>query len=124
MKASSEPEMDDGVVVDVVFEGGVLFLELANLSDRPALNVACSFDPSLVDLQGRDVSKLPLFSRVEFLGPQRRIRTVLDSSAGYFAREHATRVKITVEYERPDEPRRVTEVAHDLEIFRELAYLA
>jgi hypothetical protein len=33
-------------------------------------------------------------------------------------------VTIAVEYERPDEPRRVTEVAHDLEIFRELAYLA
>jgi len=59
---------DDGVVVDVVFECGVLYLELANLADRPALNVTCSFDPPLVDLHGRDVAKLPLFSRVEFLG--------------------------------------------------------
>ena len=115
---------DDGVVVDVVFDGGVLYLELANLSDRPALNVACTFDPPLVDLQGRDVSKLPLFSHVEFLGPQRRIRTLLDSTAGYFARETATRVNVAVEYERPDGARAVTEVAHDLEIFRELAYLA
>ena len=56
---------DDGVVVDVVFEWGVLYLELANLA---ALNVTCSFDPPLVDLHGRDVAKLPLFSRVEFLG--------------------------------------------------------
>jgi hypothetical protein len=78
---------DDGVVVDVVFESGLLYLELANLSERPALNVSCRFDPPLVDLQGRDVSKLPLFRRVEFLGPGRRIRTLLDSSAGYFARE-------------------------------------
>ena len=114
---------DDGVVVDVVFDGGLLYLELANLADRPALNVACTFDPSLVDLQGRDVSKLPLFRHVEFLGPQRRIRTLLDSTAGYFARETATRVSVTVEYERPDGERSVTEVAHDLEIFRELAYL-
>src|SRR5947209_9882077 len=48
------PEMDaattdDGVVVDIVFEDGVFYLELANLADRPALNVACSFDSPLVD---------------------------------------------------------------------------
>lgn len=115
---------DDGVVVDVVFEGGVLFLELANLADRPALKVACTFEPPLVDAQGRDVSKLPLFSHVEFLGPRRRIRTLLDSSAGYFAREAPTRVSVAVEFERPGGGRRDTQVAHDLEIFRELAYLA
>jgi hypothetical protein len=115
---------DDGVVVDVVFDGGLLYLELANLADRPALRVACSFDPPIVDLQGRDVSELPLFRHVEFLGPQRRIRTLLDSTAGYFARKAATRVSVTVEYERPDGERAVTQVAHDLEIFRELAYLA
>ena len=115
---------DDGVVVDVVFESGVLYLELANLADRPALNVTCSFEPPLVDVQGRDVAKLPLFRRVEFLGPGRRIRTLLDSSSSYFAREPATRVVVAVEYERPDQPRRTTQVTHDLEIFRELAYLA
>jgi hypothetical protein len=115
---------DDGVVVDVVFECGVLYLELANLADRPALNVTCSFDPPVVDVHGRDVAKLPLFRRVEFLGPRRRIRTLLDSSPGYFAREPAMRVTISVEYERPGEERRTTQVTHDLEIFRELAYLA
>ena len=115
---------DDGVVVDVVFEAGALFLELANLSDRPALDVSCKFDPGLVDLQGRDVSELPLFRRVEFLGPSRRIRTLLDSSASYFAREAASRVTVVTEYERPGEERRSTTVTHDLEIFRELAYLA
>jgi len=115
---------DDGVVMDVIFECGVLYLELANLADWPALNVTCSFDPPLLDVQGRDVAKLPLFSRVEFLGPRRRIRTLLDSSPGYFARDSATRVTISVGYERPDEERRTTQVTHDLEIFRELAYLA
>ena len=115
---------DDGVVVDVVFEEGLLYLELANLSERSALNVSCSFEPELVDLQGRNVSELALFRRIEFLGPGRRIRTLLDSSAGYFSREAATRVTVVAEYERPGEPRRSTAVTHDLAIFRELAYLA
>lgn len=115
---------DDGVVVDVVFDGGVLYLELANLADRPALNVACTFDSPLLDVQGRDVSELPVFRRVAFLGPRRRIRTLLDSSFGYFARKQATRVTVAVDYERPDGPRQRTEVAHDLETFRDLLHLA
>jgi len=114
--------IDDGVVVDVVFEDGLLYLELANLSDRPALDVSCVFDPELVDLQGRDVSKLALFSRVAFLGPGRRIRTLLDSTAGYFARDGASRFTVVAEFERPDEKRRSTTVSHDLAVYREIAY--
>ncbi len=113
---------DDGVVVDVVFEDGVLYLELANLADRPALSVMCSFDPPLIDVQGRDVSELRLFRRVEFLGPGRRVRTLLDSVAGYFERKPATRVAVAVEYERPGEQRCATKVTHDLDLYRELAY--
>jgi hypothetical protein len=113
---------DDGVVVDVVFEDGVLYLELANLADRPALNVACSFDAPLVDVQGRDVSELRLFRHVAFLGPRRRVRTLLDSLPGYFGRERATSVAVTVEYERPGELRCATTLTHDLELYRELAY--
>jgi len=33
-------------------------------------------------------------------------------------------VTVSVGYERSDEERRTTQVTHDLEIFRELAYLA
>jgi hypothetical protein len=113
---------DDGVVVDVDFEDGVFYLELANLADRPALNVTCSFDAPLVDAQGRDVSELGVFRHVAFLGPRRRLRTLLDSLPGYFGRARATSVTVTVEYERPGAPRSATKVSHDLEIYRELAY--
>ena len=112
---------DDGVVVDVVFEDGVLHLELANLAERPALNVACTFDPPLLDLEGRDVAQLRLFRAMAFLGPGRRVRTLLDSVAGHFARDGAPRFTAVVAYERPGEPRRETKVTHDLELYRELA---
>jgi hypothetical protein len=115
---------DDGVVVDVVLQDGLLYLELANLAERPALNVTCSFDPPLVDLQGRDVAELALFRRLEFLGPGRRIRTLFDTTAGYFAREHAPRVTVVVGYERQEEERRETKLTHNLDVFRELALLA
>lgn len=113
---------DDGVVVDVVFEAGLLYLELANLSDRPALDVTCKFDPPLTDMQGRDVSKLALFQRVEFLGPRRQIRTLLDSTAGFFAQQEVSRFTVVTEFERPGEKRGSTTVSHDVAVFRELAY--
>jgi hypothetical protein len=113
---------DDGVVVDVVFEAGLLYLELANLSDRPARDVTCKFDPRLTDMQGRDVSKLALFQRIEFLGPRRQIRTLLDSTAGFFARQDVSRFTAVTEFERPGEKRGSTTVSHDLAVFRELAY--
>ena len=117
-------EPDDGVVVDVAFEDGLLYLELCNLADRPALKVACSFDPPLVDLDGRDVSKLRLFKRLEFLAPGRRVRTLLDSVPGYFGRGAPARTVVTVRYERPGQARQTTTVAHDLTLYRELAYRA
>ena len=113
---------DDGVVVDISFEDGLLYLELVNLGDRPALDVECSFDPPLVDLRGREVSKLRLFRHVAFLGPGRGLRTLLDSVPGYFGRKAPGRTVVTVAFERPGQRRRTTTVTHDLELYRELAY--
>ena len=114
---------DDGVIVDVVFEDGVLYLELTNLASRPAISVACAFDPPLVDAAGRDVSKLRLFKKMEFLGPERRVRTLLDSVPGYFARKAPTRTVVSVKYKRPgDRTFTTTTVTHDLAVYRELSY--
>ena len=114
---------DDGVIVDVVFEEGVLYLELANLASRPALTVTCTFDPPLVDAAGRDVSKLRLFKKMEFLGPERRVRTLLNSVPGYFARKAPTRTVVSIRYKRPGDTRyTTTTVTHDLAVYRELSY--
>jgi hypothetical protein len=111
---------DDGVIVDVVFEDGVLYLELANLSERPALAVTCTFDPPLVDAAGRDVAKLRLFKKMEFLGPGRRVRTLLNSVTGMKA---PARTTVSIKYKRPgDRTVTTTSVTHDLAVYRELSY--
>jgi len=48
------------------------------------------------------------YKGVEFLAHGDGSRTLLDSSPGFFAGEPATRVNVSVEYERPDET-----AAHD-----------
>jgi hypothetical protein len=114
---------DDGVIVDVVFEDGVLYLELANLASRPAVAVTCTFEPPLVDAAGRDVAKLRLFKKMEFLGPERRVRTLLDSVPGYFARKGAARTVVSVRYKRPGDARYTSmTMTHDLAVYRELSY--
>ena len=80
------------VILDVIFERGMLFLAVENLSDAPARRVSVTFDRRLLGVGGRtDVSALPLFRNIEFLAPGKAIRTFLDTSAGWFERNAPTR---------------------------------
>jgi len=111
-------------VLEVVFDDGLLFLAVANIGDAPALGVSCRFRRKLRGLGGtQDVSKLPLFRNIAFLGPGREIRTLLDSSAAYFARGEPTQVSVTTSYADGSGRTYRTVVQHDLEIYRDLAYV-
>jgi hypothetical protein len=112
------------VVLDVVFEDGLLFLAVTNIGTAPALGVSCRFGRKLRGLGGtQDVSKLPLFQNVAFLGPGREIRTLLDSSAAYFARDEPTELSVTTRYNDGSGHTFRTVVEHDLSIYRDLAYV-
>jgi hypothetical protein len=120
--SAAEPRPLD-VLLDVVFERGLLFLELRNLGREPALEVSCAFDPPLRGLGGtRNVTALPLFRNVTLLAPGRSIRTLLDTSAAWFARGEPTSVRVTVSWSTPVGERRSAELHHDLSIYRDLAY--
>jgi hypothetical protein len=112
------------VVLDVVFEDGLLFLVVANTGDAAALGVSCRFRRRLRGLGGtEDVSKLPLFEHIAYLGPRREIRTLLDSSAAFFAREEQTRVAVTMSYADASGRAYKSTVEHELAIYRDLAYV-
>jgi hypothetical protein len=117
---SGRPE----VIVDVVFEDGLLFLSVANIGDRPALDVRTTFNRKLVGLGGtKDVAALPLFRNIPFLAPGKEIRTLLDSAASWFARRRATNVVARVAYHDPEKKEYKAAMTHDLEIYREIAYV-
>jgi hypothetical protein len=118
------PERRPEVVLDVLFEDGLLFLALANIGDAPALKVSCRFRRKLRGLGGtKDVSKLPLFESLAFLGPGREIRTLLDSAASFFARGEPTNVYAKTVYVDAAGHSYETTVEHELAIYRELAYV-
>lgn len=118
-----EPARPD-VILDIVFEDGLLFLALVNIGARPALGVQTEFRRPLVGLGGtKEVSALPLFRRVEFLAPGREIRTLLDSSASWFRRRQPAKIAARLSYAGEDGERYSTTVQHDLTVYREVAYV-
>ena len=120
MEERGRPE----VIVDVVFEHGLLFLVLANIGSRPAVGVRTEFARPLLGLGGaKDVSALPLFRRLEFLGPGREIRTLLDSAPSWFRRRRSGKIAARIAYADPEGERYETTVKHDLAVYRELAYV-
>lgn len=112
------------VIVEILFDQGLLFISVNNIGNRPALGVAVKFSRKIVGLDGRkDISALALFRNIEFLGPGREIVTFLDTCSSYFARKQPTRISARVSYADPEKRKYEVTINHDLEIYRELAYL-
>ena len=92
-----EPRPD--VIVDFIFEDGMLFVAVQNIGSQPAVQVHVAFEPPFKGLGGTaSIPELPLFRNIEFLAPSRSIRTLLDSSAAYFARKEPEQISATASY--------------------------
>jgi len=78
-------------------------------------------DKEIVGVAGeKKISDLALFKCLEFLPPQKEIRTFLDSSASYFARNEPLMISTLIKYEDARKKRYVTKTDHNLEIYREI----
>jgi hypothetical protein len=112
------------VILDVIFEEGLLFLAVRNIGARPVFRVSVAFDRPLIGLGGTcEVSALPVFANIEILAPGREIRTLLDSSASYFGRLQPDRIAAHIGYRDERGRRHTAIVRHDLGIYRDLAYV-
>src|SRR6476619_6782916 len=82
---------DAAVILDVVFERGLLFLVLENTGDLPAHGVRVKFGERFTGIDGaKRIDRLALFRRLEYLAPRKAIEVFLDRSASYFARDQPT----------------------------------
>ena len=109
------------VIVDFVYDEGLFFISVQNISDRPAYKVQVDFEPSFKGLGGSlEASLMPLFRNIEFLAPHKTIRTFLDTSTAYFKRGEPTRITARIAYrDGKDQPYTLT-IHHDLEIYRSI----
>ena len=112
------------VIVDFRFDQGLIYIALVNISDVPAYAVRVTFNKVFRGLGGDcEMGALGLFRRVEFLAPQKRIETLLDSSHAYFKRREPTVIKAQVTFR--DQRRRIyqREITHDLRVYKDVSYV-
>ena len=115
---------DADVILDVVFDRGLLFLVLENLGARPALGVRVRFAERFSGVGGaKRIDRLTLFRKLEFLEPLKSIEIFLDRSADYFARGEPTQLTAAISWRTSAGERRRTTIVHDLEIYRDLGYI-
>jgi hypothetical protein len=112
------------VIVEFVFDNGLLFISVRNIGSRPAVNTRISFDSKFTGPGNeREISSLPLFQGLPFLGPQREINCFLDHSSSYFSRRQPTKISANLEYSDPEGHKFHAQIHHDLEIYRQLPYV-
>jgi hypothetical protein len=115
----SEPD----VIVDFIFDDGLLFVAISNLSERPAYKVSVKFDCRIYGFGGKDICALPLFESIEFLAPHKTITTFLDSSGSYFSNGGPTKISAQVAYHDFRGTKKVAMIRHDLEIYRQIGFI-
>ena len=112
------------VVVDFDFEDGLLFVTLRNIGRGPAFDVSVQFDRELRGVEGAKlIREMALFRDVGFLPPRKSIRTFLDTSASYFAREEPTELRCATAFHDRSGRRLVNRMRHNLEIYRDIGYV-
>ncbi len=115
---------DAEVILDVVFDRGLLFLEVRNIGDRPAERVRIRFDERFSGVGGtKRIDRLVLFRKLEYLAPHKSIRVFLDRSAAYFARGEPTQLTAALAWRTREGERRFSTIHHDLEIYRDLGFV-
>ena len=112
------------VIVDFIFDQGLFFIAVKNIGAQPAFKVSTQFDQEIMGVAGeKKISGLALFKCIEFLPPQKEIKTFLDSSASYFSRSEPVMISTRISYEDARQKRYVNKIDHNLEIYREIGYI-
>jgi|SRR5215831_10590428 len=110
------------VILDFVFDDGLLFVSLANIGDGPATDVVVELDKPVRGADGVPLAELALFRKLTFLAPRREITAFVDSSAAYFARGEPAEITATIRWTEQGESRS-SRIRHDLGVYRDLPYV-
>jgi len=117
-------EREPMVIVDFIFEDGLFFIAVKNITASPAYDVSVSFSKPFTGIEGtKKTSTLPLFRNIPFLAPQKEIVTYLDTSASYFRRRQPTDIRATIIGKDASGNVFKSVMRHDLKIYKELGYL-
>ena len=111
------------VILDFIFDDGLLFVSLANIGDAPATDVVVEFDQPVKTADGADLAAMVLFQRLTFLAPHKEIVAFVDSSAAYFGRGEPAAIVASIRWRDQDGKARSAAIRHDLSVYRDLPYV-
>ena len=111
------------VIVDFVFDRGLLSIAVKNIGARPAYGVRVEFSHRIMGMGGAvEVSALSLFSQLGFLAPGREISTLVDRSASYFRSKQPVEITVNITYQGEEGETYAKIIHHNLEIYRNIIY--
>ena len=126
-KKSTELDQTDkafDVYLDFVFEDGLFYIVIKNNCNNPVFNVHVKFGNRMLGLNGKkEITSLNLFKNIEFLAPQKEIKTFLDSSESYFNRQQPTKIITEISYKDFQNKDHQIVIKHDLEIYRDISFI-
>jgi hypothetical protein len=111
------------VILDFVFDEGLLFVSVANIGNTPATDVVVELDQPIRTAEGIELGKMELFRQLLFLAPHKEIVAFVDSSAAYFERKGPAKVTASIRWKDQDGESRSATIHHDLSVYRELPYV-
>ncbi len=112
------------VIIDFIFDNGLLFILIKNNSNNPAFNVRVKFNNRILGVNGsKEITSLNLFKNIEFLAPLKEIKTFLDTSESYFSRKQPTKIITEIFYKDIQNKEHQVVIKHDLEIYRDIGFV-
>ncbi len=112
------------VIVDFVFESGLLYLTVNNIGKASAYQINCKFDQTFCGLGGdKELSSQSLFKHIAFMPPGKVIRTFVDHSHAYFERREPEQLLVTITFYNKNGKQKKHTIPHDLSIYRDISYI-
>ncbi len=112
------------VVVDFIFENGLFHIAIINIGDASAYAVSVNFNREIKGLAGSKlISKMALFQNIEFMPPQKKIATFLDTSTSYFKQQQPTDIETTIKFTDRQGKSYKNVIKHNLNIYRDIGYI-
>lgn len=112
------------VILDFVFDDGLIFISVQNIGERPAVKVSVRFAQEIMGIEGKqDIANLPLFQSIEFLAPHKEISTFVDRSDSYFARGQPTNILTNIRFGDMHGNTYNNRIQHNLGIYKDICYV-
>ncbi len=112
------------IVVDFIFDRGLFSIAIMNIGEGPAFGISVKFNGEIRGVGGTKlISEMPLFRHLEFMPPDKKITTFLDTSSSYFARRQPTQIETTISFSDRHGKHYQNHIKHNLDIYRDIGYI-